>query len=263
MPRTEIEPTAEAQFCSHLIGAPYRPAVLWAQAWAITDAVTAKGSAGWYTRLPTLLELFGDRGYIAGNEALRPERGTSVDGGLVNPVTGLRVMGWTADTTGVVDTQTPLLFDEAQTLLKRLNEAAVSVQEVLGPENRENVAAVHFISHGGDGQVLEQRPERVQPQAWHQHRGHEAHGGHCAQGRDPCASPGRQHIATPSAPRSRCSGQRTFSSRGTSPRHSSAIDVPSTTVAKAAAAWGCSRPFHKRAQGEGGATAWRAAARIW
>jgi flagellar hook protein FlgE len=31
-----------------------------------------------------------------------------VDGGLVNPVTGLRVMGWTADTTGVVDTQTPL-----------------------------------------------------------------------------------------------------------------------------------------------------------
>lgn len=31
-----------------------------------------------------------------------------VDGGLVNPVTGLRVMGWTADTTGVVDTQTQL-----------------------------------------------------------------------------------------------------------------------------------------------------------
>ncbi len=44
--------------------------------------------------------------------------------------------------TATVDTQTPLLFDEAQTLLKRLNEAAVSVQEVLGPENRENVAAV-------------------------------------------------------------------------------------------------------------------------
>ncbi|MFN0147166.1 MAG: flagellar hook protein FlgE [Dehalococcoidia bacterium] len=31
-----------------------------------------------------------------------------VDGGLVNPVTGLRVMGWLADTTGAVDTQSPL-----------------------------------------------------------------------------------------------------------------------------------------------------------
>jgi len=31
-----------------------------------------------------------------------------VDGGLVNPVTGLRVMGWTADSRGVVDTQTAM-----------------------------------------------------------------------------------------------------------------------------------------------------------
>jgi flagellar hook protein FlgE len=31
-----------------------------------------------------------------------------VDGGLVNPVTGLRVMGWTADAAGNVDTQSPI-----------------------------------------------------------------------------------------------------------------------------------------------------------
>ncbi|MEZ4492081.1 MAG: flagellar hook protein FlgE [Dehalococcoidia bacterium] len=31
-----------------------------------------------------------------------------VDGGLVNPVTGLRVMGWQADTAGIVDTDLPL-----------------------------------------------------------------------------------------------------------------------------------------------------------
>ncbi len=31
-----------------------------------------------------------------------------VDGGLVNPVTGLRVMGWTADAAGNVDTQSPM-----------------------------------------------------------------------------------------------------------------------------------------------------------
>ncbi|HET7844742.1 MAG TPA: MlaD family protein [Xanthomonadales bacterium] len=42
--------------------------------------------------------------------------------------------------TATVDTQTPLVFDEAQTLLKRLNEAALQVQDVLGPQNRENVA---------------------------------------------------------------------------------------------------------------------------
>jgi len=31
-----------------------------------------------------------------------------VDGGLVNPVTGLRVMGWTASAAGIVDTQSPM-----------------------------------------------------------------------------------------------------------------------------------------------------------
>jgi flagellar hook protein FlgE len=31
-----------------------------------------------------------------------------VDGGLVNPVTGLRVMGWSADTAGIVDTDLPM-----------------------------------------------------------------------------------------------------------------------------------------------------------
>ncbi|MGH1348249.1 MAG: TonB-dependent receptor plug domain-containing protein [Nannocystales bacterium] len=43
----------------------------------------ARGSVGRYFRAPTLLELFGDRGYAVGNEGLSPERGTSVDGGFV------------------------------------------------------------------------------------------------------------------------------------------------------------------------------------
>ena len=38
---------------------------------------------GRYFRPPTLAELFGDRGFMVGNEGLRPERGTSLDGGLV------------------------------------------------------------------------------------------------------------------------------------------------------------------------------------
>ncbi len=45
--------------------------------------LTLRGSIGRYFRVPTLIELFGDRGYIVGNEGLRPERGVAADGGLV------------------------------------------------------------------------------------------------------------------------------------------------------------------------------------
>jgi iron complex outermembrane receptor protein len=50
---------------------------------AATGDVTLKGSAGWYARLPTLTEVFGDRGYILGSPELRPERGPSGDLGAV------------------------------------------------------------------------------------------------------------------------------------------------------------------------------------
>jgi vitamin B12 transporter len=42
-----------------------------------------KGSIGWYVRLPTLIELFGDRGYIVGSPTLLPEHGPSGDFGCV------------------------------------------------------------------------------------------------------------------------------------------------------------------------------------
>ena len=40
-----------------------------------------RGSAGTFFRVPSLLELFGDRGSVVGNPELRPEEGTSVEGG--------------------------------------------------------------------------------------------------------------------------------------------------------------------------------------
>ncbi|HEU0032700.1 MAG TPA: TonB-dependent receptor [Kofleriaceae bacterium] len=49
----------------------------------VTDDLAIKSSAGWYVRLPTLLELFGDRGVILGAPDLLPERGPSVDLGAV------------------------------------------------------------------------------------------------------------------------------------------------------------------------------------
>jgi len=50
--------------------------------------VIAKASAGRYFRAPTLTELFGDRGFIVGNPALRAEEGTVGDVGLVFAPTG-------------------------------------------------------------------------------------------------------------------------------------------------------------------------------
>jgi len=50
---------------------------------AATGELAIKGSAGWYARLPTLIEVFGDRGYILGSPELRPERGPSGDLGAV------------------------------------------------------------------------------------------------------------------------------------------------------------------------------------
>jgi iron complex outermembrane receptor protein len=49
----------------------------------VIEGLSVRASGGRYFRPPTLLELFGDRGYVLGNEGLVPERGTSVDGGLV------------------------------------------------------------------------------------------------------------------------------------------------------------------------------------
>ncbi|MEM7151864.1 MAG: TonB-dependent receptor [Myxococcota bacterium] len=45
--------------------------------------IELRGSGGQYFRPPTLAELFGNRGYIIGEEGLRPERGQAIDGGLV------------------------------------------------------------------------------------------------------------------------------------------------------------------------------------
>ena len=49
----------------------------------VVPGISLRLTGGRYFRPPTLVELFGDRGYIVGNEALRPERGTSLDGGVV------------------------------------------------------------------------------------------------------------------------------------------------------------------------------------
>jgi vitamin B12 transporter len=48
----------------------------------LVEGLDLRGSVGRYLRQPNLSELFGDRGYVIGNEGLRPESGTKLDGGL-------------------------------------------------------------------------------------------------------------------------------------------------------------------------------------
>ncbi|MBL9018149.1 MAG: TonB-dependent receptor [Myxococcales bacterium] len=49
----------------------------------VTDDLAIKGSTGLYTRLPTLLEVFGNRGFILGAPDLKAERGPASDLGVV------------------------------------------------------------------------------------------------------------------------------------------------------------------------------------
>lgn len=49
----------------------------------VVSGLDLRVSGGRYLRFPSLTELFGDRGYIVGNEGLRPESGTKLDGGVV------------------------------------------------------------------------------------------------------------------------------------------------------------------------------------
>ncbi|MCE9580069.1 MAG: TonB-dependent receptor [Deltaproteobacteria bacterium] len=49
----------------------------------VDEDVAIKGSAGWYARLPTVVELYGDRGFVVGSPGLRPETGPSADLGVV------------------------------------------------------------------------------------------------------------------------------------------------------------------------------------
>lgn len=55
---------------------------------AATPWLSLRGSFGRYFRTPSLVELFGDRGYFVGNEALRAERGLVADGGFVVDTSG-------------------------------------------------------------------------------------------------------------------------------------------------------------------------------
>jgi len=59
---------------------------------ALSPDLALKSSAGYYVRLPTLVELFGNRGFVLGTPTLAAERGPSADVGLVYAPRGTRMI---------------------------------------------------------------------------------------------------------------------------------------------------------------------------
>jgi len=52
-------------------------------AWRLASALELRANGGYLERAPTLPELYGDRGFVRGNAALRPERALNADAGAV------------------------------------------------------------------------------------------------------------------------------------------------------------------------------------
>jgi vitamin B12 transporter len=97
--------------------------------------VALKSSVGYYTRLPTLLELFGDRGFVVGSPDLRPERGQSMDAGVV----------WApAKARGVFDR----VFVEAVGFATHARDTIALITTAGFVARAENVGATH--SYGGE-----------------------------------------------------------------------------------------------------------------
>ncbi len=79
----------------------------------LADAWAIKASAGRYMRAPTLIELFGDRGFTVGNPALRSETGLSGDIGVVLAPLGRKAAGGARDSDGfAIDAMVDRLFGE-------------------------------------------------------------------------------------------------------------------------------------------------------
>lgn len=101
---------------------------------ATTD-LSLKGSVGWYARLPTLLEVFGNRGYLVGTPTLRAERGPSADLGLV----------WApARSLGIVDrvlVQTDVFAQRARDTIAIITTAGFSARAA-------NIGSTH--AYGGE-----------------------------------------------------------------------------------------------------------------
>ncbi|MBC7795112.1 MAG: TonB-dependent receptor [Clostridia bacterium] len=108
----------------------------------IAEPLELRGSYGRYVRVPTLNELFGDRGFVLGNEGLKPETGWLGD-------VGLRLQAATESARGRLDL---VVFDS--------NVDDLITWQRTGPALRAfntRGAVIRGLEVGGSGAVLNER----------------------------------------------------------------------------------------------------------
>lgn len=92
--------------------------------------VSLRGSAGRYFRVPTLYELFGDRGFVVGNEGLLPEQGWNVDGGATYDLRG-RIGSFYAQVAGFASwTENLIQFVRSGPTIRPINVAGARLRGV-------------------------------------------------------------------------------------------------------------------------------------
>lgn len=107
----------------------------------LLPSLELRGSAGRYFRLPTLMELFGDRGYIVGNEALVAERGLSMDLGVRGVFESMRATGLSLELASAFFASWPkelIMWQRAGPRVRAVNLRAATIR---GLENELHLAA--------------------------------------------------------------------------------------------------------------------------
>jgi iron complex outermembrane receptor protein len=141
-----------------------------------TDALTIKGNFGRFLRLPDFIELFGNRGSVLGNPALRPESGRSLDLGVAfaarRPSGGLlRQAHFEATLFETVAEDLIQFVPNSQGTVRALNidrarirGVELSLAVLLGPRFTGSLNATHQrpVDTSGrytDGRILPVRPQ--------------------------------------------------------------------------------------------------------
>jgi len=129
-------------------------------------SVALKGNAGLYFRAPTLIELFGDRGYLVGNPDLDPERGVAADLGIVSAFSRSR---------GVVDqlmVEAAAFITRARSVIAMSSNAGgftgavnVGTATTAGGEFSSLIRLGHIVTLSGGYTLLFTRRESDDPSA--------------------------------------------------------------------------------------------------
>ena len=146
--------------------------------WLPIDDVAIKGSVGRYVRFPTVLELFGNRGYIVGSPNLLAETGVSTEVGVVwAPRRALGITdrilleattfaSWPHNTIALIasasDVERPLNIGDSRMIGAELGTSLRLAKRVTIAANYTRLATTQYSAEASyDGKALPREPENV------------------------------------------------------------------------------------------------------